>query len=204
MEYDKDRIEDSLNNKIEQKNKELFNNLDIIDFTIEQFRDINVFSNNYEHLLFIKFFNSYLSKLDDKTKSKCFMKFIDKPETENIFALLKCVLDELQKQINLKIKNYEKSDKMEPGDNVDQKDDKTYHYSSHLFENKLDEYELVLQFIINLSENNEIIKGKMKDYLRIQYNNSKNNNFIVILGGIIESFISDENPNPNSKFLIHE
>lgn len=205
MEHDKDRIEESLNNKIEHIYKEFFKNLDIIDFTIEQFRDINVFSNNYEHLLFIKFLNSYLSKLDDKTKSECLMKFIDKPEAENIFALIKYILDELQKKINFDIKNFEKkSDKMEPGDNSDQIKDKDYHYSSHLFENELDEYDLVLQFIMNLSENNEIIKGKMKDYLRIQYNNSKNNNFIVILGGIIESFILDENPNSNSKFLIHE
>jgi len=196
LEYDKERKEDFLNNKIVEKYKEFFKNLDIIDFTIEQFGNINVFSNNYEHLLFIKFFNSYLNKLDDKTKSECFMKFIDKPEAENIFALLKYILDELQKEINLSIKeNKKQSDQMEPGNKIDQANNKNYHYSSHLFENDLNEYNLVLQFIMNLSENNEIIKGKMKDYLRIQYNNSKNNNFIVILGGIIESFISEENPN---------
>ena len=66
-----------------------------------------------------------------------------------------------------------------------------HHYSPHLFENDLNEYELALQLISNFAENNNEIKGKMKDYLREQYNNSKNHNFIVILSGIVESFISN-------------
>jgi hypothetical protein len=37
----------------------------------------------------------------------------------------------------------------------------------------------------------------MKDYLRIQYNNTKSHNFIIILSNILEIFTKDD----NSRFI---
>ena len=62
-----------------------------------------------------------------------------------------------------------------------------------VFENQINEYDIILKFLGHLSENNDIIKNKMKDYLRLQYNNTKNHNFIIILSEILESFCNDNN-----------
>ncbi len=62
-----------------------------------------------------------------------------------------------------------------------------------VFEKDILEYEIVLKFLSHLSENNDIIKNKMKDYLRLQYNNTKNHNFVIILSNILESFGLDNN-----------
>ena len=201
MEYNEK--EKNFNSNKTKYNKEYFNKSNIIEFTINQFKNINVFSNSYENLLFIKFFNSYLSELDDENRAEILNQFIDKPEAKNIFALLKHILSELQKKIDQD--KIDANNQLTEKDELDQvasnylyhqeKEKDKYNYSPHLFENDLDEYELALEFISNLSENNEVIKGKMKDYLRIQYNNAKYHNFIIILAGIIEDFISDENDN---------
>ena len=187
-------------------NKEYFNNLDIIDFTIDQFININAYSTNYENLLFIKFFNSYLYDLDDENRAECLKKFIDKTGAKNIFSLLSYILGELQKKINADIKNENikllEKEAIEPDLQSDEDKDDNYYYSSHLFENDLEEYEIVLNFISNLSENNNVIKGKMKNYLRLQYNNSKYLNFIIILSRCIESFIYDDSSNTNNIYLI--
>ena len=62
-----------------------------------------------------------------------------------------------------------------------------------IFEKNICEYDIVLQFLVNLTENNDKIKNKMKDYLRLQYNNIKNHDFIIILSNILESFINQNN-----------
>ena len=180
-------------------NKDYFNNLGIIEFTINQFSNINIFSNNYENLLYIKFFNSYLCELTDQKRAAFFMLLIEKQEAKNIFSLLQYILSELQKKIDLDIKEgnnklFEKEE-IDVGSQNFKKKEGDHYYSPHLFENDLDDYELALELISNLSENNDTIKGKMKDFLRMQYNNAKSHNFIVILASIIEIFVSDENPN---------
>ena len=50
-----------------------------------------------------------------------------------------------------------------------------------VFERELNEIEIILKFLGTLSDDNEIIKNKMKNYLRLQYNNTKYHNFIIIL-----------------------
>lgn len=57
----------------------------------------------------------------------------------------------------------------------------------------------------NLAENNSLIRNKMKDYLRLQYNNSKNHDFIVIAGEILQIFMNDEYAKfiPNFFFVIN-
>ena len=195
MEYDKDEGNfNSLNKAI--FNKEYFEDLNIIKFTINHFSNMNIYSNNYENLLFIKFFNCYLCELDDKRRADFLMLFIDRQEGKNIFSLLHYTLNELKKKIDLDIneannKNIDR-DYMEGSDNYAQNEVK-YNYSPHLFENDLDEYELSLELLSNLSENNDIMKGKMKDFLRTQYNSSKSHNFINIMASIIEVFVSSEN-----------
>lgn len=65
-------------------------------------------------------------------------------------------------------------------------------YSSNLFENDFDKYQLIIDFIIKLSSNNSIIKTKMKDYLRIQYNNSNIYNLISLLANILVKFNNEK------------
>ena len=204
MEYDKDEGNFNALNK-NKFNKEFFDDLSIIKFTINHFSNMNIYSNNYENLLFIKFFNCYLCELDDKRRADFLMLFIDRQEGKNIFSLLHYILSELKKKINLDIneannKNIER-DYMEGSENYVQNEIKN-NYSPHLFENDLDEYELSLELLSNLSENNDIIKGKMKDFLRTQYNSSKSHNFINIMASIIEIFVSSENP--DNIFLIEK
>ena len=64
---------------------------------------------------------------------------------------------------------------------------------SSINEKRLDDSLLAVNFLTYLSEDNRIIKNKMKDYLRLQYNNSKNHNFIIILSNILEIFAFEKN-----------
>ena len=63
--------------------------------------------------------------------------------------------------------------------------------TSSLFENDINKYELIIQFITKLSANNDEAENTMKNYLRFQYNNSKSYNFIVILSNILVNFTKD-------------
>ena len=164
-------------------NKIYFHDLDFIKLTIRQFNSVNVYSNDYEHILYIKFLNSYLDQLDEENMAKFLEFFIEQPEAENIFCILNNILDALNKDI-IKTLSKEKED--------DDKDkEEKLKYSSNLFENDIDKYELIIQFITQLSSNNGFIKCKMKDYLRDQYNNTKSFNFIVILSNILDNFIAE-------------
>ena len=184
-----------------QYNKEYFNR-DIVDFTLKQFNYINYSSSNYENLLFLKFFNSYLCELDEITKEKCLIQIVNSKEAENLFNLIRYILDKLYLKINEeleKIKNRKEGDDIFKSGFGKDTSNKGNFFPSNLFENDLDEYILSLDFLTHFSENNE----KTKDYLRYQNNNnSKNHNFIIILAGILEIFISDENP--NNKYLIEK
>ena len=62
----------------------------------------------------------------------------------------------------------------------------------NFFENDFDIYELTIDFITKLSANNNIIQCKMKDYLRIQFNNSRSYNFTSILSNILINFIKKD------------
>ena len=162
-------------------NKDYFNDLSLIEFTIERFENINLNYNNYENLLYIHFLDSYLHKLDEESRANLLIKIIEKPESRNIFHLLHNILDHLF----LDIKNYCKEKK-----NCEAMFNRC---PSSVFEKKINEYDIILKFLGHLSENNDIIKNKMKDYLRLQYNNTKNHNFIIILSEILESFCNDNN-----------
>ena len=190
-------------------NKEYFKDLEFVESTIKQFNHINVFANDYENFLYLQFFNCYLFELKDEDSSKLLKIFIDKTETENIFNLVRNILDELKENI---IKDIELSiidkikqidDKNPEGTQIENKNEKEeksddkktkkkkYHYTSNLFENELDKYTLAIKFLIHLSEKNSIINNQMKDYLRMQYNNTKNHNFIIIFSRIIDNFIPE-------------
>ena len=176
-----------------QYNKEYFNK-DIINFTLKQFHNINYASSNYENLLFIKFFNSYLCELDDKNKENCLIQIINSSEAENLFNLIRAILDKLSNKINFEInKKNNKDDNSEifgSDNNTKNEEEKGLYFASNLFENDLDEYVQALDFLMHFSENNP----KTKDYLRYQNNNnSKNHNFIIILSAILENFIQDDN-----------
>ena len=200
MEYDEKG--NYFNHNKTQYNKEYFNR-DIINFTLKQFHNINYASSNYENLLFLKFFNSYLCELDDKNKENCLLQIINSPEAENLFNLIRYILDKLLNEINREIKkakNLTKSQEIFDLENNDKNEEaKRLYFPSNLFEKDLDEYIQALEFLTHFSENNE----KMKDYLRYQNNNnSKNHNFMIILSGIIESFIQDDNK--KNKFLLEK
>ena len=171
-----------INYMITPYNKIYFSNLDFIELTIKQFNDVNIYSNDYEYLLYIKFLNSYLDQLDEENLSKFLVFFIEQPEAENVFSLVNNVLDSLNKEI---IKDLSKDP-----DNNSKTVEKTsfINYSSNIFENDFDRYQLIIDFITKLSANNSIIQCKMKDYLRVQYNNSKSYNFIIILSNILVNF----------------
>ena len=189
-------------NNLTKYNKEYFNK-DIINFTLKQFHDINFSSINYENLLCLKFFNSYLCELDDKNKEECLTQLIDSPEAENLFNLIRHILDKLSDEIKVQInkaKDLAKNKDIFKMDIINKTDEeKKLYFPSNLFENELDEYIQALNFLSYFSENNQ----KMKDYLRYQNNNnSKNHNFIVLLSNIIESFVQDNEK--SNKFLIEK
>ena len=168
-------------------NKDYFIDLSLIEFTIERFENINLNYNNYENLLYIKFLDSYLYKLDESNKAKFLNKLIEKPESVNLFHLMHNILANLFSEIQ---KNFE--------DNDDEKDCLINKCPASLYEKNIDEYGIILQFLVNLSDNNEKNKNRMKDYLRLQYNNAKNHNFIIILSKILESFCLKDN---NKRFI---
>ena len=183
-------------------NKEYFNK-DIINFTLKQFHNINYGSSNYENLLFLKFFNSYLCELDDKTKENYLLEIVNSSEAENLFNLIRHILDKLSNEINTEIKSVKtiaKDQELFENPNINEtNEEKELLYHSNLFERDLDEYIQVLNFLTHFAESSQ----RMKDYLRYQNNNnSKNHNFIIILSAIIESFIKDDNK--SNKFLLEK
>ena len=173
-------------------NKEYFDK-NLINFTLKQFHNLNNASSNYENLLFLKFFNSYLYELDDKSKENCLKLIINSPESENLFNLIRNIMDKLSNKINIELdreNNKVQTEEMFGSFNIEINEEKGLSFPKNLFENNLDEYIQALDFLMHFSENNQ----KMKDYLRYQNNNnSKNHNFIIILSGIIESFTKDDN-----------
>ena len=176
-------------------NKDYFNK-DIIKFTLKQFHNINYASSNYENLLFLKFFNSYLCELGGKAKENCLLQIANSSEAENLFNLIRYILDKLSNEINSEINKASNRTKFQDifdsNSNIKKDEEKRLYFHSNLFEISLDEYIQALEFLIHFSENNQ----RMKDYLRYQNNNnSKNHNFIIILSSILESFIQDENHN---------
>ena len=196
----KDNIKNK-NNKVKEKNyfritpynKMYFQDLNFIDLTINQFNDVKINSNDYEYLLYIKFFNSYLDQLDDENLSNFLNFFIEQPGAESIFSLVNSILESLKNEINKTL-----SQNTENIGNLNEK----YQTSpilnfSNLFENEFDSYELIIDFLAKLSANNSIIKCKMKNYLREQYNNTKIYNFISFLSNILVNFTKD------TKYLIY-
>ena len=158
-------------------NKEYFNDLSIIEFTIERFENINLYINNYENLIYIKFLDSYLYQLDENNRAKFLMIIIEKQESKNIFTFLHNILNNLSEEI---INDF---------NNKKEKNKKKYNNCpASIFEKEINQYKTTLDFLEHLSENNSIIQTKMKDYLRLQYNNIKNHNFIIILSNILEGF----------------
>ena len=171
--------------RITPYNKMYFQDLNFIDLTINQFNDVKINPNDYEYLLYIKFFNSYLDQLDDVNSSEFLNFFIEQPGAESIFSLVKSILDSLNDEINKTLKqNPENIGKL----NEKYQTGQILNYSSNLFENDFDSYELIIDFLTKLSANNTC---EMKNYLREQYNNSKSHNFICILSNILVNFTKD-------------
>jgi hypothetical protein len=160
-------------------NKEYFNDLSLIEFTIAQFENINLNYNNYENLLYIKFLDSYLDNLDEDNRAKFLIAIIEKPESRNLFHLLHNILDSLFAEIKSDFEG-----------NITQKENMFSKCPSSVYEIEIKEYDIIIKFLSNLSEDNDKIKNKMKDYLRLQYNNTMNHNFVIILSNILESFNS--------------
>ena len=167
-------------------NKEYFNDLSLIEFTIERFETINLNINNYENLLYIKFLDSYLYQLNEENTAQFLNKIIEKPESRNLFNLLHNILDNFSEKIN---NDFQESD--------EQKEQLFNKCPASIFEKEIDEYDISIKFLSHLSQTNNIIKNKMKDYLRLQYNNIINNNFIIILSDILEGFGNEK----TSKFI---
>ena len=178
----KEQKEKCFDEKNSKYNKDYFNDLSLIEFTIERFENINLNYNNYENLLYIKFLNSYLNGLDEENRAKFLTILIEKPESTKLFHLMHNILDNLFLEIQNDFK--ENNSKI---DNIFNR------CPASVFEPNISEYEIILKFLVNLCENNDIIKNKMKDYLRLQYNNIKNHNFITILSNILESFLIENN-----------
>ena len=164
-------------------NKEYFNDLSLIEFTIERFENININDNNYENLLYIKFLDNYLCELNEENRAHFLNKIIEKPESKNLFYLLHNILDNLFIEIN---KDFEEEDDKKKVDSYNK-------CHASVFEEEIDEYNMAIKFLGHLSQNNDIIKNKMKNYLRLQYNNIINHNFIIILSNILESFGNENN-----------
>ena len=121
-------------------NKIYFNDLDFIKLTLRQFNSVNVYSNDYEHILYIKFLNSYLDQLDEENMAKFLEFFIEQQEAENIFAIINNILESFNKEIIRTLSQEGEEDK-----------EKKLEYCSNLFENDIDKYELIIQFITQLS-----------------------------------------------------
>ena len=170
-------------------NKIYFNDLSIINFTIETFNNINLNINNYENLLYLKFLDSYLYQLDDINSDKFFTIIIEKPESKNFFHFLHNILDYLYNEIKADLEENDLND------NFNNK------CPSIIFEKQIKEYEIVLKLLCNLSQDNDKAGNKMKEYLRLQYNNEQNHNFIIIISNILACFTKNE---VNAKFIFNE
>ena len=173
------------NYSITPYNKRFFHNSNFIEMTIKQFNSNNINSKDYGYLLYIKFLNSYLDNLENAELEDFFEFFITQEEVENIFSFMKIVLDSLDKEIN---DNFQKDEIKKINDKEKSEENK---YSSNLFENDIEKYELIIQFITKLSADNSGMEQTMKNYLRIQENNSKSFNFIDILSKILVNFTKD-------------
>ena len=171
-------------------NKKYFNDLSFVEYTIECFEKMNLNINNYENFIYIKFLDNYLFKLDEENSAKFLLKIIEMPESRNLFHLLHNILDNLHQ----KIKN----------DIDTNKESKNFMdiCPSSINEKKIDDFFLAIKFLTHLSEDNNIIQNKMKDYLRLQYNNSKNHNFIIICSEILSIFSNYENVNYIYKYYL--
>ena len=144
---------------------------------------MNLNINNYENFIYIKFLDNYLFKLDEENSAKFLLKIIEMPESRNLFHLLHNILDNLHQKIKNDIDtNKESQNFMDI-------------CPSSINEKKIDDFFLAIKFLTHLSEDNNIIQNKMKDYLRLQYNNSKNHNFIIICSEILSIFSNYENVN---------
>ena len=162
-------------------NKKYFYDLSFIEYTIECFEKMNLNIYNYENFIYIKFLDNYLYKLDEENSAKFLLKIIEMPESRNLFHLLHNILDNLHQKI--------KNDINTIVDGVQFLDI----CPSSVNEKKIDDFFLAIKFLIHLSENNNIIQNKMKDYLRLQYNNAKNHNFIIICSEILTMFSNEKN-----------
>ena len=173
-------------------NKEFFNNLNIIEVTLKHFGSKNINSDNYIYLLYIKFLNSYLDEISQEEQENFFKFFITNEETENIFYFIKNILDSLINEINNTIS---KDEITKVKEKIKREDNE---YSANLFENDIDKYELIIQFITKLTADNCNMEQTMKNYLMNQYNNNESFNFIVILTNILVIFTKD---NSNRKYI---
>ena len=163
-------------------NKKFFSDSFFAGYTIQYFEKMNLNINNYENFIYIKFMSSYLYKLDAESSAKFVIKLIEMNESRKIYQLLHNILDNLFEKINYDINEMKY-----------QKDKYIDICPSSINEKRLDDSLLAVNFLTYLSEDNRIIKNKMKDYLRLQYNNSKNHNFIIILSNILEIFAFEKN-----------
>ena len=171
-------------------NKKYFNDLSFVEYTIECFEKMNLNINNYENFIYIKFLDNYLFKLDEENSAKFLLKIIEMPESRNLFHLLHNILDNLHQKIKNDIDTNEESKNF-----MDI-------CPSSINEKKIDDFFLAIKFLTHLSEDNNIIQNKMKDYLRLQYNNSKNHNFIIICSEILSIFSNYENVNYIYKYYL--
>jgi hypothetical protein len=118
-----------------QYNKEYFNDLSLIEFTIEQFENINLNYNNYENLLYIKFLDSYLDNLDEDNRAKFLIAIIEKPESRNLFHLLHNILDSLFVEIKSDFEG-----------NITQKENMFSKCPSSVYEIEIKEYDIIIKF----------------------------------------------------------
>ena len=184
-------------------NKKYFNDLSLVKYNIEWFEKMNLNINNYENFIYIKFLNTYLCQLDERNHARFLMLIIEMPESKNIFHLLHNILDNLSNSIKNDLQSLKES---KISTKLNYPEDKSIDICpSSKIEKKIDNFILAIEFLANLAENNSLIRNKMKDYLRLQYNNSKNHDFIVIAGEILQIFMNDEYAKfiPNFFFVIN-
>ena len=182
-------INNSFKDKNPKHNKIYFNDLTIINSTIETFNNINLNINNYENLLYLKFLYCYLYQLDENNRDKFLTTIIEKPESKNLFHLLNNILDYLSNEIKDDLENQ----------NLNENSNNECPFI--IFEKNIKEYEIALKLLCQFSENNEITGNKMQEYLRLQYNNEQSYNFIIIITNILANFTKNEN---NYKFIFSQ
>jgi hypothetical protein len=152
-----------------QQNKQIISELRFTHLISKIIKKKNLGCIDYSVALITKFFNTYLKGLDDNNKLKFYDFLINSTESENIFILMKNILENFKSKLTI--------------------DTKTVSIFITKYENFLNPYEETVQFISSLVENNSVAKHQMKDYLRAQNNKSKSHNFISLLADILKSFI---------------